>query len=169
MQRNRYYEIALRKVIPPDSAILEKWYGMTEEFGYATGFKSFEDIRNRIECPSSPYEISSMVMLSGREKAVGFILGELKNLDRNKVFWIHIIIVDPDFQSCGLGTCVVNKILNYARHRYGASASLVSVSEKNKQGLSFFEKLGFIRCRSLENSLSTFGTTGVAIMKRMIQ
>lgn len=169
MPKNRYYEIDFSRVKPTDSIILEKWYGMTDYFGYATGYKSFEEIRKRLEDCENSRDLAAMVSLTGREKAVGFILCEMKDLHHTKVLWINIIIVDPEFQGCGLGTCVVNKMVQYAGVKCGATVAMASVSEKNRQGLSFFQKLGFTRCNSLEQSLSTFGPAGVAIMKRLIR
>jgi ribosomal protein S18 acetylase RimI-like enzyme len=168
MQRGRYYEIAFRQVCPADFKLLEKWYGMTDQFGYATGLKSFDEIKVRMVASDFPGN-ASMIMLNGRERPVGFVFSEMKHSHQKQVLWINIIIVDPDFQGQGLGTCAINKMLAMAQNRSDAKAALVSVSERNSRGLSFFEKLGFVRCKSLEDSLSAFGPNDVAIMKRLIK
>lgn len=164
MRTDHYYEIGFRTLEPRDSALLEKWYAMTDQFGYATGFKSFDEIRERIMPAENQYAIASMIMISGRNEAAGFIYGELKSLDRTTVLWIHIIIIDPAFQGKGLGTCVVNRLLHYAKSQ-GAIASVVSVSEQNKRGIRFWERLGFVRSAAMEGSI---GAAGVAIMKRIL-
>ncbi len=168
MQRGRYYEIAFRQVCPTDFKLLEKWYGMTDQFGYATGFKSFDEIKGCMEAPDFPGN-ASMIVLNGRERPVGFIFSEMKRSHQKQVLWIKVVIVDPEFQGQGLGTCAINKMLAMAQNRSEATAALVSVSVRNNRGLSFFEKLGFERCTSLEESLSAFGPAGVAIMKRLIK
>lgn len=167
MRTDHYYEIGFRVIDPEDSALLEKWYAMTDQFGYATGFKSFSEVRQSLMPSINQYSVASMILIPGRNEAAGFVFAELKNLDRITVLWIHIIIIDPEFQGKGLGTCVVNRLLNYAKSQ-GAAASVVSVSEHNKRGIHFWEKLGFGHSAILEESLNTIGQTGVAIMKRIL-
>lgn len=164
MRNDKYCGIMFRAVEADDSPLLEKWYGMTDQFGFATGFKSFDDIRDRIMPFQSPACIALMILTSGRAEAVGFVYVEFKNLDRKTVLWIHIIIVDPSFQRKGLGACAINRLLNYAGSQ-GAIASVVSVSEQNAKGLRFWQKLGFTRSASMEGTL---GQPGVAIMKKLL-
>jgi GNAT superfamily N-acetyltransferase len=167
MRADDYCEIEYRSVTQTDCALLEKWYGMTAQFGYATGFKSFGEIRERIERASFPPAIASMIGIPGRDEAVGFVYAELISLDRAAVLWIHILIIDPACQGRGLGARAVNRLLDYARSQ-GATASVVSVSEMNTRGLRFWEKQGFVRSAALEKSLEELGQTGVAIMKRTL-
>lgn len=161
MREISMHEISFRSVSPRDMDSLEKWYSMTDELGYATGFKSLEEERERI----MSHPMISMMIILGDDQAVGFICCELRILDERKVVWIHIIIVDPVFQNRGIGTWAVRRLLNNFESR-GASVAMASVSEENKCGLRFWESLGFERFPTMEKALNNSGTSGVAIMKR---
>jgi len=160
MRENGSGEISFRSIKPQDMAFLEKWYSMTDELGYATGFKSFAEAKERI----LSYPMVSMIIALPGGMAAGFVCCELRKLDRNKVGWIHIIMVDPAYQNRGIGTMAVRKLLECFQSR-GCSAVMVSVSEQNTRGLRFWESLGFTRSRDMENVLDASGTSGVAIMK----
>ncbi|NLB78088.1 MAG: hypothetical protein GX796_04360, partial [Clostridiaceae bacterium] len=41
--------IVFREPDEKDMAIIEKWYGMPDYFGYATGFKNFSDIIQKLK------------------------------------------------------------------------------------------------------------------------
>lgn len=157
-----------RGLIPMDIALLEKWYSMTDCFGYATGFKNFAEIKQRLLEPSCGDFITAMIDLEDLQKTVGFIHGELKTTELQKVLWIYTLIIEPAYQSKGYGTQAVNTLLQWAREKYGSLTCVVSVSEKNPRGLSFWMKTGFIRSSGLECFLSQFGSSGVAILHKKI-
>lgn len=156
-------EISFRNIGAQDMPLLEKWYAMTDQLGYATGFKSLDEVREKI---LSDTMISLLIILDGRLTA-GFVCCELRNLNRRHVAWIHIMLVDPAFQNRGIGTEAVSKLLRFLASM-GATAALASVSERNQRGLGFWKSLGFERSFSMEKILSTFGTSGVAIMKKAL-
>lgn len=152
-----------------DLALLEKWYSMTDYFGYATGFKDFAEIRQRILKPSESNIIISMIESGAERKTIGFVYGEVKMKESQIILWIYTLIIEPDYQRRGFGTLAVNKLLQWAHHKYGALTCVVSVSERNPKGLSFWGKVGFSRSSGLEGSLSHIGPSGIAILQRMIR
>lgn len=154
-------EIRFRAVQPPDMALLEKWYSMTDQLGYATGFKSLTEVKEKI----LTYPMMSMMIVLGHDQAAGFVCCELRSLDGGDVAWIHIIIIDPAFQNRGIGTWVVRKLLKSFASR-GTSAVMASVSRHNTRGLRFWESLGFMPSTAMEKTLSNSGTSDVAIMKK---
>ncbi len=163
MCENGLDKISFRNVGPRDMACLEKWYSMTDELGYATGFKNLGEVRERIT--SQP--MISMMITVGDDQAVGFICCEPRSLDGNKIVWIHIIMVDPAWQNRGIGTRAVSKLLDCFETR-GYADVIASVSEQNKRGLRFWERIGFIRSPAMEKMLDESGTSGVAIMRRSL-
>lgn len=162
------FYLAFKEPVNEDMGVLEKWYGMTDCFGYATGFKDFSDIRERLRDTGTD-RLKFMIYDLKQEVSVGFVFGQVKKIDRETVLWINILIIDPAFQNKGLGTLAINKLLNHAQIKYGVRTCLVAVSYKNRQGLSFWEKVGFSHSPGLEKSLHQFGTPQVAILKRTIK
>lgn len=160
--------LSFRGLMPMDIALLEKWYSMTDCFGYATGFKNFAEIKQRLLEPSRGEILISMIELGASGKTIGFVYGEVKTADSKKVLWIYTLIVEPAFQNKGYGTRAVNTLLHWARAKYGSITCVVTVSEKNPRGLSFWRKTGFTRSMGLEGSLSQIGSSGVAILKKKI-
>lgn len=160
--------LTLKELSDEDMAILEKWYGMTDCFGYATGFKDFSDIRQRLK-NNEPGKLAFMIHCMQQKSPVGFVYGQVRNNGSETVLWVYILIIEPSCQHKGLGTLAINSLISYARVKYGIQTCLVSVSCKNMQGLSFWEKAGFIRSPLLEQHLHQFGTTQVAIMKKTIK
>lgn len=167
MDKEDFY-LAFKEPTQEDMAILEKWYGMTDCFGYATGFRDFSDIRQRLQNTGTE-NLIFMIHNLKQKMPVGFIYSHIKNIERETVLWISILIIDPSYQNKGLGTLAINKLLNHAQLKYGARACFVAVSYKNKQGLSFWKKSGFSHSPGLEQSLHQFGTSQVAILNRTIK
>lgn len=169
MLTNNDKRLKFRGLSAYDLAILEKWYSNTDCFGYATGFKSFTDIRQRILEPLKSDVIVLMIEISEMEensKPIGFIYGEIKQIDAKKVLWIYTIIIEPYYQQKGYGTLAINRLLQWSHIKIHTNSCFVTVSEQNWRGLSFFEKAGFVRSSELEDTLNQRGTSGVAILKR---
>ncbi len=160
--------LVFKELTQDDMAILERWYGMTDCFGYATGFKDFTDIRQRL-INAGTESLIFMIHNLKQKTPVGFVFSELKNIQKEPVLWVSILIIDPSYQNKGLGTLAINKLITHAQLKYGARACFVAVSYYNKQGLSFWEKAGFSHSTDLEQSLHQFGTSQVAILKRTIK
>lgn len=163
------YEPGFRGLTQNDLPLLEKWYGMTDDFGYATGFKGFSDIRLRLMEPNKSNRLASMISIGPDNRTIGFVYGEMKTVEMKNVFWIHILIIEPAYQSRGYGTRAVNKLLQYVHKHYGPITCIAAVSRKNVQGLSFWEKAGFSHSIGLEESLHQFGPSDVAILKKVIK
>ena len=151
-----------------DMATLEKWYGMTDCFGYATGFKDFSDIRQRLE-NTEPDRLSFMIHDLIHKTSVGFLLSQVKRNKNEAVLWVNILIIEPSRQNKGLGTLAISKLLDYAKVKYDVRTSLVAVSYRNRQGLSFWEKVGYFHSPELELSLHRHGSNQVAILMKTLK
>ena len=86
------------------------------------------------------YPMVSMIIALADDRAVGLICYETRNLGGKKVVWVHIIIVDPAWQSRGIGTRAVARLLDFFEAR-GYSDVMASVSCQNKRYLRFWEGL----------------------------
>jgi len=167
MNINDGFYLTFKELSDDDMALLEKWYGMTDCFGYATGFRDFSDIRQRLKS-AEPGRLAFMINCPDKKSPAGFVFGQVKMNNSEAVLWVYILIIEPSFQNKGLGTLTINNLLNYAKTKYGIRACLVSVSCRNRKGLSFWEKAGFSRSPSLEQHLQQYGTNEVAILKKII-
>lgn len=168
MDINEDIFLAFREPADEDMATIERWYGMTGCFGYATGFRDFSVIRKRLD-NDEPDSLAFMIHDIKRRTPVGFIFGQVKKNNSETILWVNILIIEPSCQKKGFGTLAVNRLLDYAKARYGVRTCLVAVSYMNRQGLSFWEKSGFSNSPELERSLRQIGTTQVAILRKTIK
>ncbi len=160
--------IVFRGPMQKDIVLLEKWYGMKDQFGYATGFKNFSEINQKLLEPIKPDTLITMIDIAEDNKTIGFIYGEFKKTEPKTILWIHILMVEPAYQRRGLGTSAINKLLKDIELYHRPLACIAAVSEKNIPGLAFWSKVGFSRSESMEESLYQRGTSNVAIFQKVI-
>ncbi|HBR01909.1 MAG TPA: hypothetical protein DD738_04800 [Ruminiclostridium sp.] len=168
MEIHKKYGLEFRKIAPSDAMLLERWYSMTDYFGYATGFKKFSEINQVLWNPQKQNKLVLMIDTGEDRKTIGFIYGEYKCVETQPVLWIHILIIEPAFQHKGYGTYAVQKLLHSTRIQYGPMTCFAAVSYKNQQGLSFWKKVGFTHSFDLEECLIQKGSSPVAVLKRKI-
>ena len=162
------FGINFRDITQKDFKLLEKWYGLTQYFGYATGFKDFSEILGIVLQPDRPDRIIRLIDMERDGKAIGFIYAEVKIREPKPILWIYILIIEPDFQKKGFGTRAVNKLLNSVKSQYGSLICIAAVSDKNRKGLSFWQKAGFMRSSDMEKYLGHIGSPHVAILFKEI-
>ena len=160
--------INFRDITQKDHKLLEKWYGLTQYFGYATGFKDFSEILRIISQPDRPDRIIRLIGTEKNGRTIGFIYAEVKSREPKPILWIYILIIDPAFQKKGFGTKTVNKLLNSVKGQYGSLTCIAAVSDKNRKGLSFWQKAGFMRSSDMEKYLGHIGSPHVAILFKEI-
>lgn len=163
------YRLGFRTLAQKDLVLLERWYGMTDSFGYATGFKNFTEIRQILLEPIKPNRFISMLDIGEDKRTIGFIYGEIKIIETKSVLWIYTLIIEPSIQHKGVGTCAINKFLQFIKIKYGPLTCFVSVLDKNTQGLSFWENAGFSHSSVMEEPLNQIKSSRVAILKRNIK
>ena len=70
------------------------------------------------------------------------LVGMARIIDDNKLsFFIQDVIVLPDYQNMGIGTLIVNSLLNYIYSHAAPHAVVDLMASKGKE--SFYEKFGF--------------------------
>ncbi|NLM73783.1 MAG: GNAT family N-acetyltransferase [Clostridiaceae bacterium] len=144
-----------------DIPLLEKWYEMTDIFGYATGFKSISELEKLLE--NDIHDKIAWMIEDGNE-TIGFIFAEIYDKEHKPVLWIYILIIESNHQHQGYGSSAVRKLIDEVKLKYGSITCVASVSKENKQGLSFWEKVGFMRSPALENTLDD--SKNVAIFQK---
>ncbi len=78
-------------------------------------------------------------------KIVGFVAGDanwFSRRERKNVGAIHEIVVDPDYQGHGIGTALMNKILEYFKEK-GLDTAELWVGDENYKAINFYKKFGF--------------------------
>ncbi len=77
-------------------------------------------------------------------KVVGFAAGDSKwvNSEGERVLEIHEIFVIPEMRGKGVGTKLMERLLEYGKKR-GLKLAELWVGEKNQRAIDFYRKLGF--------------------------
>ncbi|NMA67195.1 MAG: GNAT family N-acetyltransferase [Clostridiaceae bacterium] len=145
------YDLSFRKIIEKDIPLIEKWYGMTEYFGYATGFKDFSEVKHRLINSDFPDNITFMIDSEG--KTIGFTFAEFFETKNRPILWIYILIIEPENQNRGYGTMAVKKLIDIAKSMHRSFSCIALVSQENEKGLRFWKSSGFNRLYNLENRL----------------
>lgn len=78
-------------------------------------------------------------------KIVGFVAGDANWFSRRegkRVGAIHEIVVDPEYQGHGVGTALLNTILEYFKKK-GLDTAELWVGDENYKAINFYKKFGF--------------------------
>ena len=77
------------------------------------------------------------------------LVGMARIMGDNKLsFFIQDVIVLPDFQNMGIGTLIVNSLLNYIYSHAAPHAVVNLMASKGKE--SFYEKFGFTKRNGIQ-------------------
>lgn len=80
------------------------------------------------------------------------LVGMARIMGDNKLsFFIQDVIVLPDFQNMGIGTLIVNSLLNYIYSHAAPHAVVNLMASKGKE--SFYEKFGFTKRNGIQKGL----------------
>ena len=110
-----------------------------QEFVYLTevvGWGSPNIKQIEIALKNTIYSIS--VEMNGKIIGMGRIIG-----DGARIFYIQDIVIHPDYQRIGIGTQIMEKLLNYIENLPFSSHNIMVglMSAKGKEG--FYERFGF--------------------------
>jgi len=78
-------------------------------------------------------------------KIVGFVAGDANWFSRRegkRVGAIHEIVVDPEYQGHGIGTALMNTVLEYFKSK-GLDTAELWVGDENYRAINFYKKFGF--------------------------
>ncbi|GAB6065851.1 GNAT family N-acetyltransferase [Aquifex pyrophilus] len=78
-------------------------------------------------------------------KIVGFVAGDANwysRREKKRVGAIHEIVVDPEYQGMGIGTRLMEEILNYFKKK-GLDTAELWVGDENYRAINFYKRFGF--------------------------
>ena len=104
----------------------------------AVGFGIPDSKQIEIALKNSNYTIS--VEVDNQIVGMGRLIG-----DGARIFYLQDVFILPDYQGRGIGTIIVNKLLDYIKSVPLENCSIMVglMAAKNKE--SFYEKFGFIK------------------------
>lgn len=159
-------DIILKKPDTSDMDAIKRWYSMTDDLHHATGAKEFSEIAQLIEYPEKTNSLVFIIREPKSNYNIGFTYANINKFDHGTILWIKTLLIDPKYQGKGFGTAAIDKLLAYTQSSYQWLTSIVTVSDNNTKGISFWEKVGFSRCSELESILHHGGTSGVSVLKK---
>ena len=120
---------------------------------YATGWDSklalkdlalkFEEVKiSAEEFFAGIYKVESNEML-------GLIKGGIRGCDNDSV-WINSIVIDKKHQSKGYGKEAINLLMEHLKRKNQINQIYLSVIEKNKLGLRFWNGMGFKHIQTMD-------------------
>ena len=117
---------------------LEKPEGSTVDLEFITGY----------DCAKARNEIAKRALEGGLINVSALLDGQLVGMGRmvgdGAMYWyLQEIIILPEYQKIGIGTKIVNYLIDYAveHSATGTFTTIGGVSAKGKEG--FYSKLGF--------------------------
>ena len=82
--------------------------------------------------------------ISKNKKIIGFIIGDLINVEKKSEYEILLIYIEKKLRYKGYATFLIKKIIKLLS-KQNLKTIFLEVSEKNIQAISFYEKNKFIR------------------------
>lgn len=164
--------IELKDITRENLTLVYKWYNQTEYFWQATGVENEQPYSkvilhfNKVISSSLDFYIS--VNLNHCKKMIGMIFGNIN--EKNKILWIKAIIIDPKHQRNGYGEISIQLLLYYFIKNFSLKSVMISVEGKNTDGIRFWEKLGFVKIKTLNNHHTNKNglITDIIIMQKVI-
>lgn len=165
----RNLDIVFKRPAQKDMGFLKRWYSMTDCLGLATGYKDFSEVESIVQLHKESNSLVFMIYEGKSDFPLGFIYAHMNNMDGKLVFWIKTLIVEPLYQNLGYGTTAIKKFFDYTKEKHQSIIFIVTVSNKNTRGLSFWKKLGFSHYPEFEESLHGEEASRVFVLKRIIK
>lgn len=110
------------------------------EYILALDSESPEKIKNKIKAIQDANEIWKVVEINGTVIAVAI----LNKLSGKRSHCANIsIMVNPNFHSMGIGSALMNKLLEYCNNIFKIKKIELSVFSSNKKAIKLYEKYGF--------------------------
>lgn len=115
---------------------------LDRKYGRARGDLSYKDMAT-ID-PGGPLDVSFVAEIG--DNIIGFVIARLAYvmIPFTEVCVIQGILVDPDYQSRGIGSNLLGKLMRYCQDE-GIHTIRTLVEERNDKQRRFVERLGFRR------------------------
>jgi len=131
--------VSLRLYRASDLPILQDWYNNIDAFSYATGNHSLA-----VSLPKFVSDNPGIRMICVDDgKVIGIIVASQKELLREKILWITLLMVDEKEQRKGYGTVALDRLYGLCGYGTLIKKVLVAVDPENKRGLAFWTAKGY--------------------------
>ncbi|MHB1391917.1 MAG: GNAT family N-acetyltransferase [Clostridia bacterium] len=130
-------------------------YNQNEQNIYATGIDrrmSLEDINEKyLEVLVNSHEFFTGLFLKvdSELQMVGVIKGRI-DYENSEEAWISSILIDNRYQRLGIGTKAVDALTGMLNKSYDVKRFYIGIISGNEIGKCFWQKLGFIYFRTIE-------------------
>ena len=130
-------------------------YNQNEQNIYATGIDrrmSLEDINEKyLEVLVNSHEFFTGIFLSEGTglQMIGVIKGRIE-YENSEEAWISSILIDNRYQRLGIGTKTVEALTDMLNMSYDVKRFYIGIISGNNIGKYFWQKLGFIYFRTIE-------------------
>jgi len=95
-------------------------------------------------------ENESFIQVTRNGEIIAVFKGRFE-FDKKKELFIWLFIMEKKIRNEGLGTEIINRILKHFKNKFNINMVLAGVVEKNIQGISFWNSLGFETIRISKN------------------
>ncbi|WMJ81031.1 GNAT family N-acetyltransferase [Clostridium sp. MB40-C1] len=110
-------------------------------------------------------ECEFFLKINRKKNLIGIVKGRIEFKNPNKV-WITYIMVDHPLRGDGLGSKILNKVINYFVSEYGICKFYVKVGENDEECIDFLKKNGFRIIRfTIEKSVSMSSSSFIIFSK----
>jgi len=96
----------------------------------------------------------SFIKVTRNGKIIATFKGRFE-FNKKKELFIWLFITEKELRNEGIGTEIINKILEYFKKQFNINMVQVGVVEKNINGISFWSSLGFETMRISKNFFQT--------------
>ena len=123
-------------------------YNYSDGYRYATGITfpvTPGDIRLKLDrLETSKNEFFYGIFLIDTDNAAPQLIGVVSGILHENTLWIKLIAILPQFRHRGIGCIAADLVYDRCKIAYGTNNVLLSVVEKNEDGVRFWLKQGFV-------------------------
>lgn len=131
-----------------DIEYVSQWIKENNEDGTCYSLDSQIFYRRFLEYYVTENEI--FIKVKKDEKIVGVFKGRLE-LDKRKELFIWLFIIDKELRSAGIGTEIIEIIIDYFKEKFHVNSIDVGVSEDNHDGIAFWNMRNFEYLRNVQD------------------
>lgn len=148
-------DITFLNITKKDLPIVLDWYNNISDNMYGTGIDkplTLNDLGKKyLETAISCYDFFLWIVNNNNEK-IGIIKGSIKYQESDSI-WINSLIIDKSHRNRGYGRGAVEALTRYIGQYFKLSKVCVSVVEDNKDGIAFWNRIGFIPVKRMEKHI----------------
>ena len=163
--------IRIRDLEEKDLEYIYKWYNMTEEFRFATGYNEpvrFEELKNMYTKAILQENVFFAGIHNENDIMIGMINGRIIAGNKSRI-WLNIFAIDPAHRRKGYGSIAFNMLVEHFASDKNISEIFLAVERQNNQGKQFWEKQDFEEIKKVKHTRMLMGLCDdITIMRRKL-